>query len=107
MPRPPRPTETTQRLKGDIDAGKGGDKVKQGFDLGLVTLGTDDEAAGTPATPREVAIARRTEERGAARPPPEQSAIAIQRDMPAVWIIVAAFVLVVLVVLAAVWSGRG
>lgn len=98
---------TTQQLKGDIDSGKTGDKVKEGFDLGLATLGTDDEAAGTPATSGEVTRAIAGETRGAARPPPEQSAIGIQRGLPAVWIIVGACVVVVIVIAAAAWFGRG
>jgi len=102
----PRPTETTQRLKAEIDASKGGDKVKQDFDLGLSTLGTDDEASGNPPTPQEIALARRGEERDAPRSPPEQSAIATQRGFPAVWMIVAAFVVVLAVILAGVWLGR-
>jgi len=98
---------TTQQLKGDIDSGKTGDKVLEGFDLGLSTLGTDDEAAGTPATPAEVRAAVAGETRDAPRPPPEQSAIGIQRGLPAVWIMVGAFVVVVAVIVAAVWFGRG
>jgi len=31
---------TTQQLKADIDSGRTGDKVVEGFDLGLSTLGT-------------------------------------------------------------------
>ncbi len=102
----PRPTDTTQRLKAEIDASKGGDKVKQDFDLGLATLGTDDEASGNTPTPEEVTLARRGEERDAPRSPPEQSAIGTQRGFPAVWMIVGAFVVVLLVILAGVWSGR-
>ena len=33
--------DTTQQLKADIDAGKTGDKIDQGFDPGLAPLGTD------------------------------------------------------------------
>lgn len=103
----PRPVPTTQQLKGDIDAGRTGDKVQEGFDLGLATLGTDDEAAGTPATPREVAGAIAGEEYDAPRPPPEQSAIATQRGSPAVWIMVGAFIAVLAVIALAAWFGRG
>lgn len=86
-------SQTTQQLKGDIDAGRTGDKTPE-FDPGLSTLGTDDEAAGSPATPEEVAMARALETRGAPRQPAEQSASRPQRDLPAVWIIAAAFALV-------------
>lgn len=102
-----RPTDTAQRLKADIDAGKGGDKVTQDFDLGLSTLGTDDEASGNPPTPAEVAAARKSEERGPVRPPAEQSAIATQRGMPAVWIVVLVAVVAIAAIGAAVWFGRG
>ena len=47
---------TTQQLKADIDNSKTGDKNAEGFDLGLSTLGTDDEAAGSPNTPEQVAL---------------------------------------------------
>jgi hypothetical protein len=49
-------------LKGDIDAGRTGDK-NEVFDPGLAMLGTDDEAAGTPPTPAEVRLAREHEAR--------------------------------------------
>ncbi len=87
--------QTTQQLKSDIDAGKTGDKIDEGYDLGLSALGTDDEAAGTPATPQEVAMARRLE-RAAPGQPAEQGARNPARAFPAVWIIVAAFVAVVI-----------
>ena len=103
---------TTQQLKGDIDAGKTGDKVPEGFDLGLSTLGTDDEAAGQPATPAEVSIAVAQETRDAPRPPPEQSAGApwltmpALRTMPALWIMAGAFVAVLVVLAFTAWYGR-
>lgn len=55
-----RPAETTAELKADIDAGRTGDKVDE-FDLAAVPLGTDDEAAGTPASQARIALARATE----------------------------------------------
>lgn len=61
MDRPPdsdRPT--TAQLKADINSGETGDKVGA-FDPGLATLGTDDEAAGTPPSREAIAIARREE----------------------------------------------
>lgn len=87
---------TTQQLKSDIDTGKTGDKVVEGFDLGLSTLGTDDEASGTPNTPEQIAMARKLERRKAPQVPPEQSAGKPTPGMPAVWSVVVAFILVVL-----------
>ena len=89
---------TTQQLKSDIDTGKTGDKVVEGFDLGLSTLGTDDEASGTPNTPEQIAMARKLERRKATQVPPEQSAGKPTPGMPAVWSVVVAFILVVLAV---------
>ena len=51
---------TTAQLKGDIDSGATGDKVGV-FDPGLSPLGTDDEAAGTPAQPDATRLARHQE----------------------------------------------
>lgn len=47
-------------LKRDIDAGLTGDKVAAP-DPAAAPLGTDDEAAGTPITPAQLAMAQRTE----------------------------------------------
>lgn len=97
---------TTQQLKGDIDAGKTGDKVPEGFDLGLATLGTDDEAAGTPATPAEAALAISQETRAVPRAPREQAAAVLRRATPAVWVIVGAFGAVLVVLAFTAWYGR-
>ena len=51
---------TTAQLKADIDSGRTGDKIAF-FDPGLSPLGTDDEAAGTPAEPSRIRLARRLE----------------------------------------------
>jgi hypothetical protein len=51
---------TTAQLKGDIDSGRTGDKTEL-FDPGMSPLGTDDEAAGTPAEPHRIRLARRLE----------------------------------------------
>ena len=48
---------TTERLRADIDGGRTGDKVA-GSDPAAAPLGTDDEAAGTPPRPEDVAVAR-------------------------------------------------
>lgn len=96
----------TQQLKADIDSGKTGDKVVEGFDLGLSTLGTDDEAAGSPNTPEQVAMARALEKRDAPRPPAEQSANVSKPGRPAVWIVVGVFVLVLAVLALVLLNGR-
>ena len=51
---------TTAKLKHDIDRGRAGDKVAV-IDPAAVPLGTDDEAAGTPPTPRVVEQAHQDE----------------------------------------------
>lgn len=94
MPQIPQQA-TTQQLKADIDSGKTGDKIDDGYDLGLSALGTDDEAAGTPPTPQEVAMADRLE-RAAPAQPAEQGARNPVPGFPAVWVIVAAFVAVLI-----------
>lgn len=51
---------TSDRLRDDIDHGKAGDK--KGFpDPSAAPLGTDDEAAGTPPTPRQREMAHEAE----------------------------------------------
>lgn len=52
--------DNAAQLKGDIDAGRTGDKIAAP-DPGLSPLGTDDEAAGSPASGERVALARRQE----------------------------------------------
>lgn len=51
---------TSSQLKADIDAGRTGDKVAAG-DPGLAPLGTDDEAAGMPASQARMDLAREQE----------------------------------------------
>ena len=58
---PKRPT--ADQLRYDVDRGRTGDKVSWP-DLASVPLGTDDEAAGTPFAPGDIAAARRGERRG-------------------------------------------
>ncbi|WYK04615.1 hypothetical protein DWF04_000865 [Cereibacter sphaeroides f. sp. denitrificans] len=70
---PERPTEervppadsagnTTDRLRHDIDRGGAADKVSF-MDPAAAPLGTDDEAAGTPPSPEQIARAREMEAR--------------------------------------------
>ena len=98
---------TTQQLKADIDSGATGDKVVEGFDLGLSTLGTDDEAAGSPNTPEQVALARALEKRNAPKPPAGQSANVSAPGMPVLWIVIGVFVVLLAVVAVVVLNGRG
>jgi|RhiMethySRZTD1v2_1073278.scaffolds.fasta_scaffold708197_3 hypothetical protein len=44
---------TADRLRYDIDRGRGGDKV-DGSDPAIAPLGTDDEAGGAPPTPAQI-----------------------------------------------------
>jgi hypothetical protein len=60
VPPPDRSLPNVAQLKQDIDSGFTGDKQPM-FDPALAPLGTDDEAAGTPPTPEEVAAARALE----------------------------------------------
>jgi hypothetical protein len=59
-PPPASGRPTAAQLKADIDSGRSGDKVGV-FDPALAPLGTDDEAAGHPPSPADVAVARRQE----------------------------------------------
>ena len=51
---------TTDRLRYDIDRGRGGDKVDN-IDPAAAPLGTDDEAAGNSPTPAEIKLAYKHE----------------------------------------------
>jgi hypothetical protein len=57
---PPREGATVPQLAGDIQSGLTGDKNPV-LDPALAPLGTDDEAAGHPATPQRVSLARHFE----------------------------------------------
>lgn len=56
---------TTDQLRHAIDRGRTGDNPAS------APLGTDDEAAGTPLAPGDIAAARRAERRGSERPQPD------------------------------------
>nr|WP_245259060.1 hypothetical protein [Salinarimonas rosea] len=51
-------------LKADVDSGRTGDKNAV-FDPGMSMLGTDDEVAGTPASPERMRLAREEQARNA------------------------------------------
>ena len=61
---------TSAKLRDEIDHGQAGDKVSFP-DPAAAPLGTDDEAAGHPPTPEQIAMARRLEVREDPRPRPE------------------------------------
>src|SRR3954452_10436227 len=63
-PPPPSDQPTSAMLKADIDSGRTGEKVAV-LDPGLASLGTDDEAAGQPPSPVQIALARYTGDRWA------------------------------------------
>lgn len=54
------PPDTADRLRDDLDHGRGGDKVDF-RDPAAAPLGTDDEAAGTPPTREQLRLAREAE----------------------------------------------
>lgn len=54
--------DTVERLRRDLDAGRGRDKVDYP-DPAAAPLGTDDEAAGTPITEEQLRMARADENR--------------------------------------------
>lgn len=80
-------------------------KNAEGFDLGLSTLGTDDEASGVPNPPEQIAAARKLER---ARPPQpaEQSAMLPTPSYSAVWTVVGASAAVVITATLAAIAGR-
>ena len=95
--------DNTQQLKSDIDTGRTGDKIDQGYDPGLAPLGTDDEAAGHRNTPAQVRMARQLEGGSAASQPAEQGDRNPKRGFPAVWIVAAAVIVVLIAVVLAAW----
>jgi hypothetical protein len=65
-----RKRSTTDQLRHAIDRGRTGDKAPWA-DPASAPLGTDEEAAGTPLAPGDIAAARRAERRGSERPQPD------------------------------------
>ena len=92
--------DTTAQLKADIDSGRTGDKVSAP-DPGLSPLGTDDEAAGTPASPERIHAARAQEAKiGAmarAKPPKGERA----------WVIPTVLATLVLIIIGIAFVGLG
>ena len=84
-----RSGDTVLQLKDDIDSGRTGAKTAAA-DPGMASLGTCEEAGGNPATPAEIALARKEEQK--------IGRIATQDDKPATNIPLMAMVGVVVVV---------
>ncbi len=102
QPPPSSDAPTTAMLKADIDSGSTGDKVAH-YDLGLSPLGTDDEAAGNPASPEHVALARKTE----AAPARVRAKADVHGGGPSARLVyVGGIVLVAVVLAAALWLTR-
>ena len=57
-----RSGDTVLQLKDDIDSGRTGTKTPVA-DPGMASLGTCEEAGGNPATPAEIALARKEEKK--------------------------------------------
>jgi hypothetical protein len=73
---------TVDQLRNDIDRGRTGEKV-EGSDPAAVPLGVDEEAAGTPLAPAQIAQARRREL--ALRPHPPK----VKYGLGATWVLIA------------------
>lgn len=97
---------TSDRLRSDIDHGRGGDKVPAS-DPAAAPLGTDDEAAGTPPTQEQLARARAAEvgERRAHTPEGEIAAGEPARNAGTGLWLWAAVVLAIVVILAVIFAG--
>ncbi|MCE6953234.1 hypothetical protein LAZ29_20100 [Cereibacter sphaeroides] len=97
---------TSARLRHDIDRGRAGDKVPF-MDPAAAPLGTDDEAAGTPPTPQQIAMAREHESRipaattNAPARPTTVGELAGNEERRGLGPIIALVVVVVLIVLVA------
>ena len=94
------PGSTTAQLKADIDAGRTGDKVSNA-DPGLSPLGTDDEAAGFPASAERIDLARRTENRiGTQAGPPVRDST--ERSGASIALMIGIVAVIVIVIVAVV-----
>lgn len=94
MNRPDEPT-TSDRLREDIDRGRTGDKVDFP-DPAAAPLGTDDEAAGDPATRDQVQMARQAELHEPGPTPPPGRPV---RQPPRIW----GILLLILAVILILW----
>lgn len=94
MAMPGRPN--AEQLRARIDRGETKDKVRGG-DPAAAPLGSDEEAAGTPPTPEEIAAAAHA----------ELTRQNLQgRDRASTFVLVLAVILTVLAGLAAILLGR-
>lgn len=94
MNRPDEPG-TSDRLREDIDRGRTGDKVDFP-DPAAAPLGTDDEAAGDPATSDQVHMARQAELRDPDPTPPPPGRVT---QPPRLW----GILLLILAVILILW----
>ena len=101
-PPPMHANPTSAQLKGDIDSGRTGDKNAI-FDPALSPLGTDDEAAGFPPKPEQVALARHQESAARWRDGAEMDAYAHRNSSKALYAYVG-FIGLVLVLFVGAFS---
>jgi hypothetical protein len=105
-PRRPAEAPTADQLRDEIDSGATHDKVAQS-DPAAAPLGTDDEAAGTPPTADQVAVARRHEtarrvpDPSPADQPPMQAGMAPSRGF--VWAIISVVIIFAVIGIAFSW----
>jgi hypothetical protein len=100
-PAPRRgPGATTAQLRRDSEGGATGDKVPM-LDPAKAPLGTDDEAAGFPPTPRQVAEVRFAEQAAAPARDPGQA------SRPVAWRVAGALALLVAIGVAAALYSLG
>ncbi len=108
QPPPLRPSNV-EALRRDIDDGGTGDKVAFP-DPAAAPLGADEEAAGTPLKPEDVALAREQEGSGDSRDAPgvteqRRESLNAQTGRPWVGIAVALGIIVIGAILFAVIGG--
>ncbi len=96
--------DNVAQLKDDIDSGRTGDKTAVS-DPGLSPLGTDDEAAGRPASGEQVALARRQEAAIGALATKDDPSPQRSRYIP-VLVMAAVVVIIIAAVVAAVMMRR-
>ena len=98
--QPKEPPASGAPLRGAIDSGQTRDKVP-GSDPAASPLGTDDEAAGTPVTPRQSDAAIRHETgRGAGVPPESSSTTTGAGSRTVAYMVGAVLILIVLLLIA-------
>jgi len=87
-----RPDDTIEQLRADINSGRTGDKVSAP-DPAMAPLGTDDEAAGTPPSPADIALTRRLKNSRPTQPAP-------RTGLGQAWILIAFVIALALAIVA-------